>query len=45
MNQVKVRQATVTSPTDLLIQHKLFLILDDDVILLTRTCIKDEYQL
>ena len=37
MKQVKVRQATVTSPTDLLIQQKLFLFLDDDVILLTRT--------
>ena len=44
MKQVKVGQATVTSPTDLLIQQKLFLFLDDEVILLTRTGIKDLYQ-
>ena len=44
MKQVKVRETTVTSPTDLLIQQKLSLFLDDDVIILTRTGIKDGYQ-
>ena len=44
MKQVKVRQATVMSPADLLTQQKLYLFLDDDVILLTTTGIKDGYQ-
>ena len=44
MKQVKVRETAVTSPTDLLILQKSFLFLDDDVIILTRTGIKDGYQ-